>query len=166
MRSIPSTAAVAAALAAVLAAAAPAGAAELPRVGVTPQGMIAQAVVAPPGSTTVYVSGITPGAVSGEGAAAVYGDTKTQTVSILGRIADILKTQNMTLGDVAMMRVFLVADPAKGNTMDFAGMNEGFRQFFGTAEQPNKPARITMQIVQLANPKFLVEIEAQAVKAP
>jgi len=165
MRPIPFTAAAAAAFAAALAATAPANAAELPRVGVTPQGLIAQAVVAPPGSTTVYVSGITPGAVSGQGAGAEYGDTKTQTVSILGRISDILKSQNMGMGDVAMMRVFLVADPAKG-AMDFAGMNEGFRQFFGTAEQPNKPARITMQIVQLANPKFLVEIEAQAVKAP
>jgi len=165
MRSIPFTAAAAAAAVA-FAAAAPAGAAELPRVGVTPQGMIASAVVAPPGSTTVYVSGITPTPVSGQGPTAEYGDTKTQTTAIFNRISDILKTQNMTLGDIAMLRVYLVADPNKGNTMDFAGMNEAFRQFFGTAEQPNKPARITMQIVALASPKFLVEIEAQAVKAP
>jgi enamine deaminase RidA (YjgF/YER057c/UK114 family) len=50
--------------------------------------------------------------------------------------------------------------------MDFAGFNEAYSQYFGVAAQPNKPARITMQITQLANPAFLVEIEGQAVKAP
>ena len=63
-----------------------------------------------------------------------------------------------------MMRVFLVADPAKDGKMDFAGMMAGYNQFFGTADQPNKPARITVQIAGLASPGSLVEIEAQAVK--
>jgi enamine deaminase RidA (YjgF/YER057c/UK114 family) len=145
--------------------AAAAQAAELTRVG-PPDGMIAQAVVAPPGSTTVYVSGITPPAISPQGAPAAYGDTKTQTIGVLTRIQDILKTQNMTMGDVVMLRVYLTGDPAKDGKMDFAGMNEGYRQFFANANQPNKPARITMQIAALVNPAFLVEIEAQAVKAP
>ena len=44
-------------------------------------------------------------------------------------------------------------------------MNEAYRQFFGTAAQPNRPARMTTQVPKLAGP-FLVEIEVQAAKAP
>jgi enamine deaminase RidA (YjgF/YER057c/UK114 family) len=156
------------AAAALTAAGASAQAAELKRMA-TPEAIIAQAVVAPPGSTTVYVSGITPPATNAgapQGTAPVYGDTKTQTIGVLTRISEILKAQGMTMADMAMLRVYLVADPAKDNKMDFAGMNEGYRQFFANAEQPNKPARVTMQVAQLVNPAFLVEIEGQAVKAP
>jgi enamine deaminase RidA (YjgF/YER057c/UK114 family) len=41
-------------------------------------------------------------------------------------------------------------------------MNEGFRQFFGTAENPNTVARSTIQVAALAAPGYLVEIEAWA----
>jgi enamine deaminase RidA (YjgF/YER057c/UK114 family) len=50
--------------------------------------------------------------------------------------------------------------------MDAPGMNEVFRTFFGTAEQPNKPTRSTVQVAQLGRPTTLVEIEAIAAKAP
>lgn len=127
---------------------------------------IATSVAVPAGAATVYVSGITPPAVTpaANGQPAVYGDTKTQTTGVLNRIADALKFHGMTMADVAMMRVYLVADPATGQ-MDFAGMNEAYRQFFGTAAQPNRPARMTTQVPKLAGP-FLVEIEVQAAKAP
>ena len=64
------------------------------------------------------------------------------------------------------LTVFVAGDPAKGGKMDFAGMNEGFKQFFGTAENPNTVARSAFQVMALANPAFLVEIEATAAKAP
>jgi enamine deaminase RidA (YjgF/YER057c/UK114 family) len=48
--------------------------------------------------------------------------------------------------------------------MDFAGMMEGYSQFFGTKEQPHLPSRSAMQVVALANPGFLVEIEVAAVR--
>lgn len=141
-------------------------AAELTRVVGAPTAAIASLVVAPAGSDIAYVSGTTPPPVTpaAGGAPAVYGDTKTQTIGILTRISELLKAQGMSMKDVAMMRVYLVADPAKDNKMDFAGMNDGFKQFFGTADQPNKPARTTVQVAALAGPQFLVEIEAQAVK--
>ena len=50
--------------------------------------------------------------------------------------------------------------------MDYARMNEGYRQFFGTSENPNLAARATVQVVALAEPAFLVEIEATAVRMP
>ena len=94
------------------------------------------------------------------------GDTEAQTVGALGRIQELLKAQGLGMGDVVMMRVFLLGDPAKGGHMDFPGMMAGYTQFFGTAAQPNKPARTTVQLAGLAAPGALVEIEVQAARAP
>jgi enamine deaminase RidA (YjgF/YER057c/UK114 family) len=107
------------------------------------------------GVDTAYVSG-TPGSASA-------GDTKAQTVDALTKIETTLKSKGFGMGDVVMMRVFLVGDPATGK-MDFAGMMAGYSQFFGTAAKPNKPARTTVQVAGLAAPGSMVEIEVQAVK--
>ena len=153
-----------AAAAAALLAAHPAGAQEVKRIG-PPTAAIARATVVPAGSDIIYVSGITPQPVTAQGVTPVsFGDTKTQTISILTQIEAILKAEGASMGDVFMMRVLLVADPAKGPTMDFAGMMEGYRQFFGTAEQPNKPARITSQVAGLVAHTMYAEIEVQAVR--
>jgi len=63
-----------------------------------------------------------------------------------------------------MMHVYLAADPAKDNKLDFAGFMEGYSQFFGTPAQPNKPARSAMQVAALVVPAGLVEIEVIAVR--
>jgi enamine deaminase RidA (YjgF/YER057c/UK114 family) len=117
---------------------------------------------------TLYVAGqmasaITP-ADPAKGTAAVYGDTKAQTESALKNIERVLKTQGLTLADVVQMDVFLAPDPATGK-MDFAGMNAAYGEFFGTADQPNKPVRAAMQIAALATPWGLVEIQVVAVKS-
>ena len=124
---------------------------------------IAKAVTVPAGSDTIYVSGITPQAAD-KSKPTELGDTKAQTISILGQIEGILKEQGYTLSDVAMMRVYLVGDAAKGGKMDFAGMMEGYNSFFGTLE--NKPARVTMQVASLVGPTMLAEIEVQAARTP
>jgi enamine deaminase RidA (YjgF/YER057c/UK114 family) len=118
---------------------------------------------------TLYVAGqmaspATP-ADKATGAAATYGDTKTQTLSALKNIETILKSQGLTMGDVVQMEVFLAGDPAKDGKMDFAGMNEAYSQYFGTTEQPNKPVRAAMQVAGLATPWGLVEIQVVAVKS-
>jgi enamine deaminase RidA (YjgF/YER057c/UK114 family) len=110
------------------------------------------------------VGGVDIAYASGVPGAATAGDTKAQTVDSLTKLAANLKAQGFGLGDVVMMRVFLVGDPAMGGKMDFAGMMAGYTQFFGTTDQPNKPARTTVQISGLASPGSLVEIEAQAVR--
>ena len=130
---------------------------------------IATASVVPAGYGMVYVSGQTPPALNTSAPAGTppeFGDTKTQTVGIMKKIADVLKAQGLTMGDVVMMRVYLVGDPAKGGKMDFGGMMEGYTQFFGTADQPNKPARVTAQVAALVAPGMLAEIEVQAAKKP
>jgi enamine deaminase RidA (YjgF/YER057c/UK114 family) len=118
---------------------------------------------------TLYLSGqlaspVTP-ADAAKGTPAVYGDTKTQALSALNKIQALLKEQGLDMKDVVKMTVFLAGDPALGNKLDFAGLQGAYTQFFGTKDQPNKPARSAMQVAALAAPWALVEIEVIAVKS-
>jgi len=117
---------------------------------------------------TLYLSGqlaspVTP-ADPAKGTPAVYGDTKTQAFSALTKIQTLLKEQGLDMKDVVKMTVFMAGDPALGNKLDFAGMMASYNQFFGTKEQPNKPARSAMQVAALAAPWALIEIEVIAVR--
>ncbi len=126
---------------------------------------IAKAVEVPAGKATVYVSGMVPSPVDAKAdpkTAAAWGDTKTQTVSVLNNIDAALKSMNLTMGDVVKMQVFLVAPDDK--SIDFSGFMDGYRQFFGTTAQPNLPARSAMVVDALVNPHWLVEIEVTAVR--
>ena len=114
----------------------------------------ASSVYVPPGYGTYFVSGI-PGRA---------GDTSAQTAAVLDQLKKQLAALGLTFGDVVQAHVFLVGDPAKGGKMDFAGMNASWFKEFGTAEQPNKPARATVQVSGLADGAALVEIEMVAVK--
>ncbi len=92
-------------------------------------------------------------------------DTTSQTVGILKDLEKLLESQKLSLGDVAMMRVYVGADPAKDNKADVAGMTAGYTQFFGTKDQPNKPARTTLQVVlPAASRGALVEIDLIVVR--
>ena len=133
-----------------------------------PTAPIANSVEMPAGSRIVYVSGTVPevaDAAAAAGSPQRYGDTAAQTRSVLRTIETRLKAHGMTLGDVVMMRVFLVAPPGR-EAMDFAGMMTAYREFFGTAAQPNRPARSTMEVAGLVDPGWLVEIEVTAAQAP
>jgi enamine deaminase RidA (YjgF/YER057c/UK114 family) len=108
---------------------------------------------------TLYVSG------SLDPDLKTHTDTESQTVGVIKFLQQLLESQKLTLGDVAMMRVYLAADPAKGGKMDFAGMMAGYTKFFGTKDQPNKPARTTVQVVLPAGERgALVEIDLIAVR--
>ena len=117
---------------------------------------------------TLYLSGqlaspITP-ADEAKGTAAVYGDTEAQTMSTLTKIEASLKSEGLTMADV-VMHVYMAGDPAKGGKLDFPAMMAAYSRFFGTREQPNKPARSTVQVAALVAPWALVEIEVIAAKA-
>jgi enamine deaminase RidA (YjgF/YER057c/UK114 family) len=127
---------------------------------------IAAAVEVPAGSRTVYLSGNVPDAAdpgAPAGTVTRYGDTATQTRSILAKVEKQLAGLGMGLGDVVMMRVYLVAPPGQAR-MDFVGMMKAYSEKFGTAAQPNKPARATMQVAALVDPGWLVEIEVTAAR--
>lgn len=96
----------------------------------------------------------------------IHTDTKSQYVGILEDIQKFLKSQNLTLGDVVMMHVYLGGDPAKGGKMDLLGARAGYSQFFGTKEQPNEPAITTVQVILPAGARgALVEIDVIAVRS-
>lgn len=128
---------------------------------------ILRASEVPATSTIVFLSGAVPGVSNPDapkGSMEAYGDTETQTVSVLNRIDENLKSLGLTMGDVIKMQAFLVGDPEIGGKMDFAGFMRGYTQFFGTEAQPNLPSRSALQIAGLANPNYLVEIEVTAVR--
>jgi enamine deaminase RidA (YjgF/YER057c/UK114 family) len=108
---------------------------------------------------TLYVSGWLDPDIK------THPDTTSQTVSLLQDVQTFLQTQKLTLGDVVMMHVYLGADPAKDGKMDIAGARAGYSQFFGTKDQPNKPACTTVQVVLPAGARGgLIEIDLIAVR--
>ena len=82
-----------------------------------------------------YLSGQVPTPITpadqAKGTPAVYGDTKAQAASTFNKIQNLLKEQGLGMGDVVMMRVYMVADPAMDNKLDFAGMKRP-TTIFGT----------------------------------
>lgn len=137
----------------------------------TPPGLILQGVTVPAGAKMLYLSGqlaapIDPASKTPPAKLTIadFGDTKTQTISVFTKIKTILAAQGYAMRDIIKLTVFVAGDPKLGGKMDFAGMNEGFKMFFGTTENPNTVARSTVQVAALAAPAFLVEIEATAAK--
>jgi enamine deaminase RidA (YjgF/YER057c/UK114 family) len=147
---------------------APAGGAlaqEIERTVSGPTATISSSASVPPGSRIVFISGTTPSPLDPADPENL-GDTRQQTLSVLTKIKTQLEALGMDMGDVVKMTVFLVGVPENGGRMDSAAMNEVFRTFFGTAEQPNRPTRSTIQVAALGRPTMYVEIEAIAAKAP
>jgi enamine deaminase RidA (YjgF/YER057c/UK114 family) len=132
----------------------------------TKEGGIASAVWV---GDMLYVSGQLPSPITpadrAKGTAAVYGNTQAQAESAFAKVQNVLKEQGLDLGDVVMMRVYMAADPAMGNKLDFAGMNAAYAKLFGTAEQPAKPARTTVQVAALVSAGALLEVEVQAARS-
>jgi len=114
----------------------------------------------------LYLSGQLPSPVTpaAAGKPAVYGNTQAQAESTFLKIQTLLKEQGLGMGDVVMMRVYMAADPAMEGKLDFAGMNTAYAKYFGTPEQPNKPARSTFQVAALVAAGALLEIEVQAAR--
>ena len=117
----------------------------------------------------LYVSGQLPTPLTPadrtKGIPAVYGNTQAQAESTFTKIQNLLKDQGLGMSNVVMMRVYMAADPAMENKLDFAGMNAAYAKFFGTPDQPNKPARSTFQVAALVAAGALVEIEVQAARS-
>jgi enamine deaminase RidA (YjgF/YER057c/UK114 family) len=127
---------------------------------------ISSAVKVSAGVDTYFLSGALAPVIDKDapkGSVAAYGDMETQATNALTAIKGTLERLGLTMGDVVKMTVFMVADP-KDNKLDFAGLMTGYKKFFGTADQPNKPARSAFQVAALVSPGALVEIEVIAAK--
>jgi enamine deaminase RidA (YjgF/YER057c/UK114 family) len=153
------------ALAAAAALAAGAAAAQTPtviRTYAVPTAPIAQTASVPAGYETVYLSGVLPDLPK---APEKPGDAETQAASVFDKIAAILKANDLAEGDVVSMTIYMAGGDG-GARMDFAGMMKSYLKHYGTAAQPNKPTRSTVQVQALAAPGALLEVEVTAVRAP
>ena len=123
---------------------------------------IARAVEIDPGTALIYHSGTTPGPANADaerGTPEYWGDTEAQTLSVFSRMETSFKDLGVDFGDVLKMTVFLVGDPQLDGRMDFDGFMRAYSKYFGTEDQPNLPARSTVQVAGLAGDGMLVEIE-------
>ena len=128
---------------------------------------ISLTVAVPPNARLVFVSGTLADVANPDapkGSIEAYGNTQTQTTSILQKIDKLLAAEGLSLADVVKVNVFMVGDPKLDGKMDFAGLNAAYGQFFGSTAQPNKAVRTALQVAGLPMPGGLIEIEATAAK--
>jgi enamine deaminase RidA (YjgF/YER057c/UK114 family) len=126
---------------------------------------IAAGVAVPAGQALFLTSGTVPPVLDDKAAAGSpvrYGDTETQGAGALRQIEIQLKKVGLSLKDVIYLRVYLAADKTKDGRFDYPGWFQAYGQFFGTPENPVKPARSTVGVASLVNPDWLIEIEAVA----
>ena len=124
---------------------------------------ISRAVEVTADTQLIYHSGTVPGPANPDaerGSREYFGDTEAQALSVFGRMQESFDELGVGFGDIIKMQVFLVGDPAMDGKMDFGGFMRAYTKYFGTEEQPNKPARSAFQIAGLAGgPNMLIEIE-------
>lgn len=126
---------------------------------------ISTAVAVPENRAYFWTSGTVPPVLdesAPSGSPERYGDTKTQAIGTIQEIQAVLQEAGLSLTDVIYLRVYLVADPLKNNTVDFQGWFDAYGQFFNTETTP-KVARSTVAVAGLVDPDWLIEIEAVAV---
>jgi enamine deaminase RidA (YjgF/YER057c/UK114 family) len=131
-----------------------------------PSSIISGGVVVPAGKKLHFTSGITcPVADSSaqEGTPERFGDTRTQALGILKNLQATLLKNGLTMKDVIYLRVYVTPDRFRNSVVDFKGWNEAYSQYFGTPENPTKPARSTLGIASLVSPDKFIEIELVAV---
>lgn len=138
-----------------------ANAQEIQRIGGAPNGPFVSVTAVPTGGKTLYfVSGALPTPVTpaANGQPANWGDTTAQTKSVFENLKKSMAAAGIGFGDVVKATVLM------GPELSFADMNKVWLTEFGTAAQPNKPARAAFFVHGLAAPGAQLEIEFIAAK--
>lgn len=134
-----------------------ASAQEIQRIGGAPGGPFVSVTGVPMGGgmTMYFVSGALPTPVTpaADGKPANWGDTTAQTQSVFANIKKSMAAAGLGLGDVVKATVYM------GPELSFQEMNKVWLTEFGTAAQPNKPARAAFFVHGLAAPGAQLEIE-------
>ena len=106
--------------------------------------------------------------LSGSGASAkpdgTWGNMEEQAINTFTKFKQTLEEEGWSMHDIVQVRAFAVA--GEYGLLDFDGFNRGYTRFFGTEENPNKPVRSFVQVADLVNPNWLVEVEVRAARAP
>lgn len=123
-----------------------------------PEGMhrnpaFSQAVVVTNPGRTIYIGG--QNAVSVEGEIVGKGDLAAQTEQVFANLETVLAAAGATLHDIVKWTMFIVEG------QDLRPGLEVFQKHWGTDSPP--PAISAAMVASLANPDFLVEIEAIAI---
>lgn len=114
----------------------------------------------PANAETLYLSG--SGASPMEDG--TWGDMEQQTIDTFNGFKETLEAEGWSMSDIVQVRAFAVA--GDDGELDFDGFNRGYRQFFGTEENPEKPVRSFVEIKDLVVDGWLVEIEVRAARVP
>lgn len=123
----------------------------------SPTAFYAKHIIIPPGYATIRLPGIVADTLPG----GAYGDTEQQAESVFTKIAAALREAGASEADVVAMTVYLVK-PSGAAGMDFNGMMRAYGRHYGSAAQPNRPVRSTVEVAGLVRPGMLVEIEVTA----
>ena len=123
-----------------------------------PEGMHAnpafsQAVVVTNPGRTIYIGG--QNAVNAEGEIVGKGDLAAQTEQVFANMETVLTAAGASLHDIVKWTMFIVEG------QDLRPGLEVFQKHWGTDHRP--PAISAAMVASLANPDFLVEIEAIAI---
>lgn len=117
-----------------------------------PRGSYSLVNVAQPGRM-VFIAGQT--ASDHEGAVVGVGDPRAQTRFILGKIKHCVEAAGGTVSDIVALNVFTT------DVRYHRDINEARREFFGD----NFPTSTMVQVVALARPELILEINSTAVIA-
>lgn len=125
---------------------------------INPKGMhknpaFSQGIVIPAGSSTLIIGG--QNAVDEKGEVVGKGDTAAQTTKAVDNLITVLEAAGGKLEDIVRVGLLIRED---------ADLKAGFGAWVARAGKLKNPPTVTTAIVsQLANPDYLIEIEATAV---
>ena len=114
----------------------------------------------PPGAETLYLSG----SGAAQKADGTWGSMEEQAIDTFNSFKATLEAEGWSMADIVQVRAF--AKAGEYGLLDFDGFNRGYREFFGTEQNPMKPVRSFVQIADLVVPGWLVEIEIRAARVP
>jgi len=114
-----------------------------------------QAILLPAGARTLIIGG--QNAVDAQGQIVGRGDLAAQTAKALDNLQLCLKAAGGTLEQLVQVKIYLAGD---------VDLRPGFGAWMAVwGNRPNPPTVSGIRVHGLANPDFLVEIEALAVVA-
>lgn len=114
----------------------------------------------PPGAETLYLSG----AGAQPKADGSWGTMEEQAIDIFTTFKGTLEGLGWSLEDIVQVRAFATA--GDDGSLDFAGFNTGYQQFFGSDINAMKPVRSFVQVADLVRDGWLVEVEIRAARMP
>jgi enamine deaminase RidA (YjgF/YER057c/UK114 family) len=115
-----------------------------------PGGVYSLGALSMPGAPLYFPSGATAGATP-------EGDMKVQALETLKRLQQNITDAGLAMDEVAFVRAYLA--PGADGTIDYAGWNAAWGEFFGSKAVVDRPARSSVGVPLLGRAGTLIEIE-------